>query len=145
MGTRGPRKKVAVAPPSAKENVLLMRCPAWLDTRGKQIWNQLLPRLAKTGVLRMVDRYALGMLCNSLSNLERYKNELRKTGETYMTPKGELRRHPLVMVHRQEEVFAMKILREFGMTPNAGQLIDAIPEPADSEPKAGKIHYFRKP
>ncbi len=144
MGTRGPRRKVRVAPASSSENVKLMRCPTWLDVRGKQIWNDLLKRLAATGVLRTVDRHALGLLCNDMSKLERYERELSEVGEIYTTPKGELRRHPLVMIHRQTQASVLQLMKAFGMTPNAGSLIGSIPEPMETK-KEGKIHYFRQP
>lgn len=128
---------------SGQGKKVVMRCPAWLDRRGKDIWKEMVAKLERMRVLAESDRHALAQLCNGLSKIERLERELRKTGESVVTAQGQLQRHPLVGVLGQVEAHTYRLMCQFGLTPSTRSNVRAVMS-EDPAPKEGKIHYFRQ-
>lgn len=96
-----------------------LRVPIYLIEEEKWEWVRLAPMLLQAGVLTEGDEIALAILCAKLVRWKRARALLRKSGETYISSKGNEIRHPHVEIVTRLESDITKILAEFGLTPSS--------------------------
>ena len=90
-------------------------------------WTRLAPLLADAGVLKISDRTALRMLCESLADVDMADAELRAGGMTQTTPQGTAIPSPWVAIRRNAERFAHRLMGEFGLLPSSRSRIRTDP------------------
>ena len=98
-------------------------CPDWLDERGRQLWNTLVPELMKLGVLRPLDQVQLASLCDAYSILRTAREAMAKLpGEARLlvkTPNGAIQQNPLLSIVNGQKQIISRLAAEFGLTPAA--------------------------
>jgi P27 family predicted phage terminase small subunit len=133
--------------------------PTWLGERGREIWDQLVPRMAKIGLARSIDGAALARYCVLLVQFSDAALFVEQNGLTYAFPlqqpdsgdgkKGKRRSRPAVSGFRAfPQVKLMndlnnalvKLEREFGLTPSARTRIRVTAE-KDAGSDADKLKH----
>lgn len=137
MGKRGPKPKpsslqrmqgtyradrrrgepVAVSAPARK--------PPWVKGLAAKHWGTIAPWLKRSNLLTSLDAVACGLLCDALADYleagEVVEQAAVEGGVKFVatTDKGNIIQHPAVGVRNKAWERAVKLLREFGMTPSA--------------------------
>lgn len=139
MGKRGPQKtptailklrdswraKTRKGEPKAEASEPGLKCPNWVSKEAKKFWKEIVPHLeAVPGLVRRIDRLALGMLCDALAHYIKAKREIEKKGITIKGASGSQISNPANLVLQRAYTRFAKLVREFGMTPAARASID---------------------
>ena len=103
-----------------------MEPPTELKTEGQRVWDEMYSRLTDAGVLTESDHNAFVMLCRSFDDVARCDDELRKTGEFYTAPKGQILRHPQAVQRDKFVAERSALMRQFGMMPLARGTIKQV-------------------
>ena len=96
-----------------------MEPPTELKTEGQRVWREMYSQLKTAGVLTESDHNAFVMLCRSFDDVARCDDELRKTGEFYTAPKGQILRHPQAVQRDKYVAERSALMRQFGIMPLA--------------------------
>jgi len=110
-------------------------CPRWLGAEARKKWKQLVPELAKLGILTTVDREALARYCDTWALWRRMREHVEKYGVSYplRTDDGEVKcfqQFPEVGAMHKLALLLGRLEAEFGLTPSARTRID-IEKPAE--------------
>lgn len=133
-----PLAKRRIEEPQGPEGV--PECPSWLDKEAKAEWKRLIPILTQMGILTLADRQALAQLCQARSDYVRAAKRVRKDGETFMTPKGFVAKHPMVTVMNEAFARWYRLMPHFGLSPSArAGLATVKPNPDENR---GKNRFF---
>lgn len=116
------------------------KCPKWIDSYAKQAWRQLVPQLESLGVLTLLDKHALVVLCQTWARWKKAEEFIQQHGETYPVrdDKGDVRymkRFPEVATAEACARTLNRYFAEFGLTPSARSRI-TVTEPSSSDPKS---------
>lgn len=103
-----------------------MEPPIELKTEGQRVWREMYSPLKTAGVLTESDHNAFTMLCRSFDDVARCDDELRKTGEFYTAPKGQILRHPQAVQRDKYVAERSSLMRQFGMMPLARGTIKQV-------------------
>ena len=114
------------------------RMPIWLTPFAKKVWRNLVPRLAKLGVLRAPDAELLGCLCDSLAmhslavgrlskQMQDFQKGRTKDGKSknpadalmIQYPSGAIGPNPVLAIINREKINIAKFGAEFGLSPTA--------------------------
>ena len=93
--------------------------PEHLKNEGRRIWLEMSEQLTDAGILTDADMSAFVMLCRSFDDVARCDDVLRKTGEFYTAPKGQILRHPQAVQRDKYVAERSALMRQFGMMPLA--------------------------
>lgn len=103
--------------------------PEFLDERARDVWKQVVPRLARIGLARSIDGIPLGRYCVMIVSWTDAVNFVRKNGTTYAVRAPDegkkpgrilaVREFPQVGEARKLNQALITIEREFGLTPAA--------------------------
>jgi P27 family predicted phage terminase small subunit len=110
--------------------------PEFLDDKARAIWDQLVPLMVESGMVRKIDGFAMGRYCQYLILWGAALAFLRKHGEQYPVcgaptkkhPKGRIlgwREFPLCAKLLRYEQRLIQLERELGLTPSARTRIRA--------------------
>ena len=104
--------------------------PKWLSRYGKEEWNKVVNQLFNLQMLHNVDLIMIESYCNEISLYKECEIELRNTKriDEFTSSEGlVLRRqaNPLIKMKNDALNNALKIAREFGLTPVARASISA--------------------
>lgn len=136
MGTRGPaptpsailrdrgswRGKRNKAEPAPLKKAPL--CPKWFDKDRRAVWKQVVPMLAKMGVLTVADGAALERYCDAIVRWRKASALLAEKGEVF-TVRGDdgkvkyIQQLPYVSIVAGLAALLANIEAQFGMTPSA--------------------------
>jgi P27 family predicted phage terminase small subunit len=97
------------------------------------MWDDLAPKLARSGVLTEVDTYALAALCQSWSTYEQATATVAREGQTIEGYRGSTVRHPAAIVAKQALAEFLRLATEFGLTPASRARI-SVPGSGDVDP-----------
>lgn len=136
---RGKRQRDEPQPPVAKP-----KAPAWLCEEARLIFDQYAEHLHASGVLTVVDEFALARYADLAVQYRRASEFLAKHGDVYVTrgrpgPQGEegratgFRTYPQAKRLLELAAALLQIEREFGLTPAArsGIRVEASVAPDD--------------
>lgn len=132
--TPGPIKKLRGNParrPIPKEPPVDGKMPSppdHLDPEAKREWKRVASDLHQAGLLKQVDRVALGAYCQVYSRWVKAEAALKKEGMFVMSGNGYKIPHPANAVVNKTLVIMKSYLVEFGMTPAARMKVGTIEE-----------------
>ncbi len=113
-----------------KRDVKIPGCaapPEMLKAEALKEWKRISPLLATLGLLKSIDREALGCYCQAVAEARWAVRRLAKDGRIVKAGNGTLIPHPAVQILRQAMDRVVKFSVEFGMTPAARAGIDITP------------------
>lgn len=116
-GHRPVNLREPVPPPGRPER------PAWVEGEAIEIWDQLVPMLAGSGLAKPIDALVLGRYCCLFAEWLRAKAAIRKS-TTYPIKDAEgnviaIREMPQAGAVRKLASSLLQLEREFGLTPAA--------------------------
>lgn len=91
--------------------------PAWLPTHGKTEWRRVVPQLVAG---RKIAAHELGTVesyCLAVANMRQAEAIIAKDGPTYISPTGELKRHPATTLVKEAVEASRRLAAELGLTP----------------------------
>ena len=94
-------------------------CPDWLDHAAAVEWKRVSLQLAAVGMLSELDRTALALYCQALSEYLSAKALIEAEGETVTTDKGNVLPHPAVPMRNDAWRRCVQAAKEFGLTPSS--------------------------
>ena len=118
MGQRGPLPANFFDPNTPAGSIDLTP-PAELDDIAAAEWNRIVPELHRIGRINTLDRTVLILYCQSHSEYHQYDAAVRQHGLTYVTPSGQVKARPEVLLKKQALNSLMKCASELGFSPNA--------------------------
>ena len=122
-------------------------CPSWVSPEAKRCWRELIPQLERLGLLAKCDRTMLTMLCQTWADWRDAQEFIAKHGTTYPVIRDgqppEFKQYPHVRLARQLADQALRLSREFGLTPAARAGLGKVATPPAQEP-TGKARFFGK-
>ncbi len=117
-------------------------CPGWLDREAKAEWKRLVSELTAVGILTVVDRAALAIMCQSWSDYCAAQAAVAEDGKTCISPKGYVAKNPMVTIMNEASERWRKLALQFGLTPSARA---GLAKPRDNpEENRGKGAKFFK-
>ena len=127
MGKRGPRKTPAETKKrrgtyrkdrdaAAELSTGIPIAPPELSTAARKHWAEITTHLAAAELVADLDGTLLALLCESLADYWKARNEL--TSFTAITDKGNVIQHPTYSVMKQAEKSIIRIAGSFGMSPS---------------------------
>ena len=103
----------------------------WLTPEGRRIYKKLAGDLRAAGLLKTIDIPALTMLAQAMAfNLDA-AHQLGEEGQIVAGAKGS-RKNPAWQTWRDSGLIALRLMRQFGMTPATFGTVDAAPAGADA-------------
>jgi len=93
------------------------KAPAWLPPHGKAEWRRVVPQLVAD---RKIAGHELGTVeayCLAVANMRQAEAIVAKEGPTYVSPSGELKRHPATMLVKEAVEASRRLAAELGLTP----------------------------
>lgn len=93
--------------------------PATLSPEGKKLWKHFAQPLHVAGLLTDADVQGLALLVERMSDVHRLREKIADEGEITLDRDGNTRRNPLTMLHKAALEDAIKLLREFGLSPSS--------------------------
>lgn len=92
--------------------------PSWLPAHAKTEWRRVLPQLVQT---RKIAAHELGTVesyCLAVANMRQAEAILQAHGgPTYVSPTGELKRHPATTLVKEAVEASRRLAAELGLTP----------------------------
>lgn len=114
--------------------------PDFLQKEAKEEWEVIAPHLLKSGLLTVLDKYELSMLCQSFARWVKMERELSNEEFTGWSAKGTRQINPLLKAAWGEMNQLQKYLVQFGMSPSsrAGMFIPKNAGDGENTPDAWK-------
>lgn len=120
--------------------------PAGLSAAGKRIWNEVVPELTETGVLKSIQRHLLVEYCECLATAQKCRQVFAKQGRNYRTRTATgsvmIRERPEVKIYDKMLSQARQIATQFGLTPASQAKVSG--KPKDHGEEKGKARFFRQ-
>lgn len=91
--------------------------PSWLPSHAKAEWRRVMPQLV---VDRKIAAHELGTVeayCLAVANMRTAEAIVAKNGPTYVSPAGELKRHPATTLVKEAVEASRRLAAELGLTP----------------------------
>lgn len=115
------------------------RCPSFLSREARKHWREIVPELARLGLLSRVDAGALEGLCDAYSQFRQASEFIKQHGMVYRSSDGQLVKTPHVAIARNALAIYIRIAVEFGLTPSSRTGLQA-PEGRADESDAGDLY-----
>jgi P27 family predicted phage terminase small subunit len=112
--------------------------PNWLDRQAGAEWDKLAPMLFNLGLLTEADGDALAAYCQALAMLAKATRAVNRKGLTLVTPTGQVRTRPEVIIQQRALVIVRGYAEVFGLTPSSRSRIE-IPEDGTEDDLPGGI------
>lgn len=119
-----------------KPDVGIPEMPKKLSKGARRAFKRYVPVLQKLGILTVVDGEALAGACECAARLEQVRDELARTGLTYIEHfqdrngeivMGNIKANPLVAMENAYYKTLKSWLVEFGLTPSSRSKLHAVP------------------
>lgn len=94
-----------------------LKPPMTLNTYGKRLWKEMLPKLIETGLFSDGDYQAFELLCMAYGDLIQARKDLKQSGTVVITEQGTVYQHPNVGIANQAWNRVKLMLGQFGLTP----------------------------
>lgn len=140
MGVPGPKPKPRKAKPgrgkpdsAPLDGKVDTTCPAWLDNYGKTFWRRYVPKLAKEGHFKTIDRPAFETMANCYSQFRKSQKIIEDKGFTFTTQNGYEQQRPEVSIMNKAQEQLRMLFAEFGMTASSRTRLDPDGEGDDDE------------
>ncbi|MDI5926462.1 phage terminase small subunit P27 family [Rhizobium ruizarguesonis] len=91
--------------------------PKWLPPHAKAEWRRVVPQLV---IDRKIAAHELGTVeayCLAVANMRTAEAIVAKDGPTYVSPTGELKRHPATTLVKEAVEASRRLAAELGLTP----------------------------
>lgn len=121
-GTDQPCRMNSNPPDASKE---APETPVNLTDAESEKFEQLCAIVAGMGILSASDVHMLMLTAVRLAEIDRCQAVIQDEGETYVTPSGQYKPHPLVAQKNQAMRHAHVLLVEFGLSPSARSRVTA--------------------
>lgn len=105
------------------------KCPTELKGAARKFWKRNAPMLHKLGLLTLADLDSFHQLCEAWGRTVDAQREIRKSGTTISTEKGDLV-SPHVKIEKTARADYLRLASHFGLTPSARTGLKA-PMPED--------------
>lgn len=112
--------------------------PSWLTDAEKKAWAEIVPDYAKTpGLLTLVDRMALALMCEAHCEMLDARDKIAKEGSTCTSSKGGNYQHPEVGRKNTAILRLVGLIKEFGGTAasRASVKVSAVPKEDNGKKK----------
>lgn len=93
--------------------------PAWLSANAAAEWDEVAPRILAARVLTVVDVTMLGMYCETVAVAKRLSELAANSSPLVHGREGTYVKNPLYSQRRDAVDQALRLAREFGLTPSA--------------------------
>ena len=107
--------------------------PNWIGEYGKQLWNEILPRLVAFEVLKKNDLPIFEALCSNYDLYRRADDEIAAQGLVVQGDRGILKKNPAVEIREKAWKSFLSAAEHFGLTPLARSRLQVIPSEGDDE------------
>jgi P27 family predicted phage terminase small subunit len=91
--------------------------PDWLDGRAASAWDELVPELARIGLLTLVDGHALAVYCEAWATYVEASAIVRSEGILIDSYRGGKAKNPAAQIMRDSADLMMKVGGQYGLTP----------------------------
>lgn len=91
--------------------------PKWLKGRAAAAWKELVPELARIGLLTIVDGHALAVYCEAWATYVEASEIVRTEGILIDSYRGGKAKNPAAQVMRDSADLMMKVGGQFGLSP----------------------------
>lgn len=108
-------------------------CPEWLSDVAKAKWNEVVPRLERTGVLTEVDGDVLAQYCSAFSNWRRYELLAKDEKPVMETASGYLQQSPMVAAVMKASMLVCRLGELLGLNPSSRSRIVVPPGDGDDD------------
>lgn len=93
--------------------------PSWLPAYGKAEWRRVVPQLVADRKIAAHELQTVEAYCLAVANMRQAEEIVAKEGPTYISPHGEVKRHPATMLCKEAIEAARRLAVELGLTPAA--------------------------
>lgn len=94
------------------------KAPAWLPAYGKAEWRRVVPQLVADRKIAMHELSTVESYCLAVANMRQAEAVLQAHGgPTYISPTGELKRHPATTLVKEAVEASRRLAAELGLTP----------------------------
>jgi P27 family predicted phage terminase small subunit len=93
--------------------------PSWLPEHGKKEWRRVVPQLVADRKIAAHELQTVEAYCLAVANLRQAEEIVARDGPTYVSPTGELKRHPATTLVKEAIEAARRLAVELGCTPAA--------------------------
>jgi P27 family predicted phage terminase small subunit len=93
--------------------------PSWLPAHGKAEWRRVVPQLVADRKIAAHELQTVEAYCLAVANMRQAEAIVAKEGPTYVSPHGEVKRHPATMLVKEAIEAARRLAVELGLTPAA--------------------------
>ena len=114
-------------------------CPSFLSAYAKLEWKRVVPLLEQADVIAEVDRMALAVYCEAVSEFRRATLDLQDVERVLIYTNDNKGLHPLVKLQEQAGRTIKSFCAEFGFTPGARGRIEIPRGSAAKESKNRSI------
>jgi P27 family predicted phage terminase small subunit len=91
--------------------------PPWLKGRAAAAWKEIVPELARIGLLTVVDGHALAVYCEAWATYVQASEIVRTEGILIESYRGGKAKNPAAQIMRDSADLMMKVGGQFGLTP----------------------------
>jgi P27 family predicted phage terminase small subunit len=114
-----PRKHAMPEPLQVGGRVAELEPPEDLPEDGKDVWKQIVPRLAEVGVLDQVDTYAVEAMCTQWARAKQAGRIIAQQGHVTIGSTGQLVEHPALQTERNAFQQFLRFAEHYALTPVA--------------------------
>lgn len=93
--------------------------PSWLPEHGKKEWRRVVPQLVADRKIAAHELQTVEAYCLAVANMRQAEAIVAKDGPTYISPHGEVKRHPATTLVKEAMEAARRLASELGLTPAA--------------------------
>lgn len=115
--------------------------PEWLEGEALAKWNQLVPKLARMGVIGDVDGDVIAAYCEAWSEFVLARKYIDEHGEIACGEKGGEYQHPMVGIKNKAVERMGRLGAQFGWSASARTGLKV--EAQQKQDNGGKSRYFR--
>ena len=95
------------------------RRPAWLQGKGRTLWESLGPELLRVGLMSAMDAAVFAVLCQVWSDWRDARSAREREGDVIVTSTGYRAATAEYFIERQLRMDLIRLAGEFGMTPSS--------------------------
>lgn len=105
--------------------------PKWLKGRAAAAWKEIVPELARIGLLTVVDGHALAVYCEAWATYVQASEIVRSEGLLVESYRGGKAKNPAAQIMRDSADLMMKFGGQFGLSPATRARLQVPEDPGD--------------
>lgn len=95
-------------------------CPDWMTEDAKSKWDELIPKLERTGVLTEIDGDALAQYCTAFANWKQYEQLAARLPPVMKVGKsGYMQQAPMVAATMKASTLVARLAERLGLDPSS--------------------------